>query len=93
MKQIKLSGREGAVLRAIPSEGITGAEIVDRTKISPVELTDIVNGLSDAGYVEAYSPGAQTPYLDAIPVAELLRTRFEINPSYVFELRKALIRS
>jgi hypothetical protein len=93
MKLIKLSGRELAALRSIPNEGSTGAEIIERTHIAPQELVDVLNGLTDAGFVEPYAPGSQVPYLDTVPISELLRTRFEINPSYVFEIRKATARS
>jgi hypothetical protein len=93
MKQIKLSGREMAALRAINTNGSTGAEIVERTQLDPGELTDILNGLADIGYVEAYAPGAHTPYIDAVPSPELLRTRYEINPSYALDLKKAMARS
>jgi len=93
MKLIKLSGREMAALRSIPNAGSTGAEIMERTQIVPDELCDVLNGLADVGYLEAFAPGSQLPYIDPVPVNELLRTRYEVNPSYVFDLKKAMMRS
>ena len=89
MKVIKLSGREVAVLRAIETEGNTGAEIQERTQIDREELTDILNGMSDVGYVEAYKPHSNLPTMDPVPYIQVLEYRFEINPSYAQELKKA----
>jgi hypothetical protein len=90
MKVIKLSGRETAVLRAIETEGNTGAEIQKRTQISAEDLTDILNGMSDVGYVEAYKPNTNLPLMDPVKHTEVLELRFEVNPSYAQELKKAI---
>lgn len=90
MKVIKLSGRETAVLRAIETEGNTGAEIQERTQINQEELTDILNGMCDVGYVEAYKPLSNLPQMDPIRNVDVLEFRFEINPSYAQELKKAI---
>ena len=90
MKVIKLSGRETAVLRAIETEGNTGAEIHERTQISPEDLADILNGMSDVGYIEAYKGTANLPMMDPVKYSEVLETRFEVNPSYAQELKKAI---
>jgi hypothetical protein len=92
MKVIKLSGRETAVLRAIENLGSTGHEIIDRTQIHLEDLEDILSALCDVGYVEAYRPGATTPSMQAITGPEVATARFEINPSYALDLKKALMR-
>lgn len=53
MKQIKLSGRERAVLRAIDfSTGSSGEELLERTQLAPEDLVDVLNGLMTVGYAE-----------------------------------------
>jgi hypothetical protein len=88
MKQIKLSGREMAVLRAIDYvSGSTGTELKERTAIEGVDLVDILNGLSDAGYVES------TPIVEPITFLNYADTRFEINPAYYQQLKVAMRRT
>ncbi|HYR59279.1 MAG TPA: hypothetical protein VEO95_11635, partial [Chthoniobacteraceae bacterium] len=61
MRQIKLSGREQAVIRSIDyASGSTGAEIAARTQIEPGDLADLLHALCDVGYLEP------TPYLEHI---------------------------
>jgi hypothetical protein len=87
MKQIKLSGREMAVLRAIDyALGSTGTEIHERTQIDPSDIADILNGMSDVGYVEAFPP------VEPITFLNYVNTRFEINPSYALQLKVAMKR-
>lgn len=87
MRQIKLSGRETAMLRAIGfAEGVTGAEILDSVNLPPEDVCDVLSGLIEAGYVEC------SPLFDAVPPEALDQTRFEVNPSYVASLREAMIR-
>lgn len=88
MRQIKLSGREQAVLRAIDyANGNTGEEIRERTNIDPEDLADILHGLCDVGYVESFPPTAQ------ITAANHATLRFETNPAYAQDLKAALRRS
>jgi hypothetical protein len=88
MKQIKLSGREMAVLRAIDyATGSTGTELFERTQMEPSDLADVLNGLFEVGYVEAYPP------IEPITCLNYGETRFEINPSYFQELKVAMRRS
>jgi hypothetical protein len=88
MKQIKLSGREQAVLRAIDySTGSTGDEIREKTNIDGGDLADILNGLCDAGYVEVI------PLAEHITAENYAASRFDVNPSYAQELKIALRRS
>jgi hypothetical protein len=88
MKQIKLSGREMAVLRAIDyATGSTGTELHERTQIDPGDLADVLNGLFEVGYVEAYPP------VEPVTLMNYATTRFEINPSYFQDLKIAMRRS
>lgn len=91
-KKIKLTGREMAVLRAIDNLGNTGSEIAEKTQIGAVDLADILSGMSDVGYVEVYKPGSNVVSMEPIKSSEVLASRFEINPSYAQELKKALVR-
>lgn len=87
MRQIKLSGRESAVLRAIDfSLGTSGADIVERTSIDPDEVADILNGLIELGYAETVPP------TESVTTASLPATMFEVNPSYAQELKAFLVR-
>ena len=87
MKQIKLSGRETAVLRAIDySTGNTGEEIRERTQLAPEDLADILHGLCDVGYIECF------PSADQITENNYAELRFEINPSYALDLKEAMKR-
>jgi len=88
MKQIKLSGRELAVLRAIDyASGSMGTEIRDKTFIDGQDVADILNGLCDVGYVEV------TPLLEPVTVQNYADARFEVNPSYALQLKEAMRRS
>ena len=85
MRRIKLSGRERAALKAIGfAEAIPGEQIREHTQIQPEDLVDVLNGLLAAGHVES------RPYREQITATEMLATEFEVNPSYVHELRAAL---
>jgi DNA-binding MarR family transcriptional regulator len=87
MRRIKLSGRERAVMKAIGfADAMPGAQIREHTQIPPDDLTDVLNGLIGAGYVES------RPYLEQITSTELATTEFEVNPSYAHELKDALLR-
>ena len=87
MKQIKLSGREMAVLRSIDyATGSTGTEICERTQIDSSDLADVLNGLCDVGYVEAFPP------VEPITNLNCPGTRFEINPAYALQLKTAMKR-
>lgn len=87
MKQIKLSGREQAILRSIDyASGSTGEEIRDRTQMEAGDIADVLNGLFDVGYVEAF------PLVEAVTVQNCAATRFEINPAYALQLKEAMKR-
>lgn len=88
MKQIKLSGREQAVLRAIDyATGSTGEEIRERTQLDGADVADLLNALCDVGYVETFPPIEPVTFLNYAP------TRFEVNPSYALQLKEALRRN
>jgi hypothetical protein len=87
MRDIKLSGREAAVVRAIGfAESMLGAEILDSTRMEPEDVGDTLNGLIAAGFIETI------PYAEQVDLAEMPTTAFEVNPAYVHELRVAISR-
>ena len=87
MRQIKLTGREANVVRAIGfTEPMLGAEIQDFTRMEIEDVTDTLNSLMAAGFVESI------PYADEVQLAEVPVTAFELNPGYVQGLKEALRR-
>lgn len=87
MRDIRLSGREAAVVRAIGfAESMVGAEILDSTHMEAEDVSDTLNGLIAAGFIETI------PYAEQIDMAEMPATSFEVNPAYVHELRAAVAR-
>ena len=87
MKDIKLSGRERTVLRAIDfSTGTSGQEILERTNLAPEDLVDVLNGLMTVGYAE------MRPYGEATSLETFGETQFDVNPSYALQLREAMAR-
>jgi hypothetical protein len=87
MRSIKLTGREATVVRAIGfTESMLGAEIQDFTHMELEDVTDTLNGLMAAGFVES------VPYCEEVQLAEMPVTAFEINPSFVHELKHAIQR-
>ncbi len=88
MRRIKLSGRERAVLKSIGfAEGAPGAELLEHTQMPPDDMTDVLNALLGAGYVES------KPYREQVSVTEMRETNFEVNPGYVHELRESMARA
>jgi len=87
MRSIKLTGREATVVRAIGfTESMLGAEIQDLTHMELEDVTDTLNGLMAAGFIES------VPYCEEVQLAEMPVTAFEINPSFVHELKHAIQR-
>jgi hypothetical protein len=87
MRQIKLSGREASVVRAIGfTESVLGAEIQDQVHMELEDVNDTLNSLLAAGFVESI------PFFEEVQLAEMPVTAFEVNPAYVHELRQALAR-
>jgi hypothetical protein len=87
MRAIKLTGREASVMRAIGfTESTLGAEIQDSTHMELEDVTDALNSLISAGFVESI------PYCEEVQLAEMPVTAFEVNPAYVHELKLALSR-
>ena len=84
---IRLNGREAAVLRAIGfGLGVSGKDLQERLQMAHDDLADVLNTLLDIGYVETAS------MREKIPGAEYLEEMFEMNPSYVGDLKIALRR-
>lgn len=87
MRNIKLSGREATVVRAIGfTEAMMGAELQDQTHMESEDVTDTLNSLMSAGFVESI------PYYEEVQLAEMPVTAFELNPAYAHELKQALYR-
>jgi hypothetical protein len=87
MRNIKLSGREATVVRAIGfTEAMMGTEIQDCTHMDVEDVTDTLNSLMSAGLVES------VPYSEEVQIAEVPVTAFELNPAYTHELKQALYR-
>lgn len=85
MRNIRLSGREARVVRVIGfAEGMIGAEIQDNTHMDAEDVTDTLNSLISAGFVES------VPYRDEVELAEMPAMTFELNAAYAHELRGAL---
>jgi hypothetical protein len=87
MRTIKLSGREATVVRAIGfTNSMLGAEIQDFVRMESDDVTDVLNSLMAAGFVESI------PYSDQVQLAEMPVTSFEVNPAYSHQLKRALLR-
>jgi hypothetical protein len=66
------------------AEGMLGAEIQDHVHMDAEDVTDTLNGLISAGFVES------VPYRDEVEMAEMPVLSFEVNAAYTHELRGAL---
>ena len=76
------------MLRAIGFTNSTlGAEIQDYVKMEFDDVTDVLNSLMAAGFVESI------PYTEQIDLAQMPVMAFEVNPAYTHELKRALIRT
>jgi len=88
MKQIKLSGRERSVLRALDfSTGNMGEELLEHTRLQAEDLVDVINGLMEAGFMEV------APYAERTCLESFRAAHFEVNPSYALDLRGAMARA
>ena len=86
-RQIKLNGRELAVMRTIGfGLGVSGTEIQERTNIDPEDLCAVLSTLLDIGYLE--TPGMK----ESVSLEEMPAELFEINPSYASDLKLAMRR-
>ena len=85
---MKFSGREAAIIRAIDfATGTIGAEILVKTRLDAQDALDILNGLLDAGFIETNPPQQEHVQRNAFYMMT-----FEVNPAFIHELRKALVR-
>jgi DNA-binding MarR family transcriptional regulator len=74
MRTIKLTGREVTLMRAIGfTESVLGSEIQNFTRMESQDVTDTLNGLLAAGFVESI------PYREHVQLAEMPVTAFEVN--------------
>jgi len=88
MRQIKLTGKEATIVRAIGfMNSMLGAEIQDNVRMESEDVTDALNSLMAAGFVESI------PYTEQVQLAEMPVTAFELNPAYSHELKRAILRS
>jgi len=88
MRQIKLTGRELAVLKALGfTSAVSGSDILNHTQIQAEDATDILNALLAAGFIES------KPYYEQVTPTEMVTIEFEVNPAYVHELKAAMTRS
>jgi hypothetical protein len=87
MRQVKLTGREASIVRAIGfTDSMPGAEIHDHVRMESEDLTERLNSLIAAGFVESTSYAGRSNWRKC-----QLRA-FELNPAYTHELKRALIR-
>ena len=87
VRSIKLTGREATVVKAMGfTDSALGADIQDMTAMELEDVTDTLNGLISAGFVESI------PYREEVALAEVMATAFEVNPAYSHELRRAIVR-
>jgi hypothetical protein len=87
MRQIKLTGREANIVRAIGfTDSTLGAELQDAARMELEDMTDTLNALIAAGFVQSI------PYSETIDLAATPVTAFEINPAYAHELKQAIVR-
>lgn len=85
MREIKLSGREAVVIRAIGfAVGVSGQDLLDATHIEPEQLVDILNAMMSSGLVEC------VPYAENTSLATFAASEFETNPSFSNELKHAI---
>jgi hypothetical protein len=88
MRQIKLTGREVSVVKALGfTESKLGSEIQDYTQMQIEDVTDTLNGLMAAGFVDCI------PFVEEVQLAEVLVTTFELNPAYAQEMKFAIYNS
>jgi hypothetical protein len=87
MRNVKLTGREVSIVRVIGfTEAMSGAEIIEATRMDAEDITDTLNGLLSAGFVESI------PYSEEVAAPDMPAMSFEINPAYAGDLRTAMIR-
>jgi hypothetical protein len=87
MKQIRLTGRERAVLRGLDqATGSTGEELLEYSRFAPDDLLAVLNSMLSPGYME------MVPYAEEATLENFRTARFDINPSYASELREAMAR-
>ena len=67
-------------------DSMLGSEIQDSTRMDPEDITDTLNSLMSAGFLES------VPYYDQVDMAAMPATSFEMNPAYAQDLKAAMFR-
>ncbi|MFQ3578125.1 MAG: hypothetical protein SNJ52_03830, partial [Verrucomicrobiia bacterium] len=66
MREIRLSGRERSVIRAIGfGSAVSGEYLLERTGLAPDDLTETLNGMLSTGFAES------TPAVDSLELEQL----------------------
>lgn len=87
MRNIKLTGREASLVRVMGfAEPMSGTEIQQNSSMTAEDLTDTLNSLISAGFVESQ------PYYEQVRIEAMPTARFEVNPSYAHQIKAALRR-
>jgi len=87
MRNIKLTGREVSVVRAIGfNDAMLGSEIQEYTRMEPEDVADTLNSLLSAGFLET------VPYYEQVELEQMPTTSFEMNPAYAHQLKASLSR-
>jgi len=87
MRTIRLSGREATVVRAIGfTQSVLGEEIQGVTNMQVEDVTDTLNALIAAGFVDS------VPYCEQVGITEVSKMCFELNPAYAQQLKIAIRR-
>ncbi len=87
MREIRLTGKERTVVRGIGfALGCTGEELIEHCRMDIHDLTDVLNALLEAGFIES------APYKDRVTATEIPGFLFEVNPGYAHSLREAIQR-
>lgn len=68
------------------AEAVLGADIQDLTRMELEDVTDVLNSLISAGFVESI------PHAEQVDLADLPAMQFEVNPAYAHQLKDAIIR-
>ncbi len=87
MKKIKLNGREVDILRAIDfATGTSGAALLERLQMERGDMVEIINTMMEVGYIETVPPS------ERVNPDSFNETMIEVNPSFVHDLKEAIVR-
>jgi hypothetical protein len=87
MKQIRLTGRERAVLRGLDNaSGSTGEELLEFSRLAPDDLLAVLNSMLSPGYME------MVPYAEEATLGKLPRRPLRHQSLLLAEIRAAMAR-